>query len=1155
MTSFFNHHRTLSVLPLLMAFALLLLSTASTAQSAKSLTSGVTLEQLETRIRETEAATDIDDGTRSVLLEQYRKAAGLITKRQKHKVAEGEFARARESAPEQARALRKALEKLESSSTPTTASKKLSGKPLPELEQQLLSEKAELAALSEKLSELEVLLESQTQRAVQVRERLIEARKRSATVAEELQLPALEGEAPKLSEARRLVLEQESLALNAEIKMLDQELLSQPMRIELMNAQRDKSTLEVRRLAEAVEMLENLMVDRRGAEALSAQQETEETQRQAENKHPQVQAIAEKNAQLSETLSELAQSLEQVTDEENIASEQAKRIAERFRIARQRLEIAGLSQVIGQVLLEERQALADLSVFQNAQRLQQQRVIDSGLRQIVNQQERGRLRDIAEYVEELIAWEPFYEQEKLRAELLALAETRRELLDKAIAADEIYQQALGELDFARRQLFESTSAYAVFLDERLLWIRTGELPSWETVSSVLQPLAIFLSALHWQQLTAALVSFNSNSGLVIFGLILFLAISIKSPQIRNALRDSGSKVGQLRHDRFRNTTKALGWTVLLALRWPVLFLAFGLHFLGAEPGSVVDSFAPSSIGKSQFVAGIGYSLYRVGLFALFFELFYTLCKPYGLAVFHFCWKPENTELLAREIRRLEHIFLPTAFIVAATVAYEPASLGGGLSRLCFLIVMLALGFFLSRILAIRTGAVVDFYASNPRSPLTWFRYLWVVLAIALPAALAALALAGYTYTSMQFGTRLLNMLWLIAGIIFFNQLIERWVLLTGRKLAFRAALEKHRQQRAARVAADGEEQNSESEAILLDAAEVDFGALSEDTRKLINTALTLVAAVGLWGIWADVLPAFRILDDITLWHYSIIVDGAEKLAPVTLNDVILGLLVTVIGIAATRRLPALLEIILLSRLNISAGSRYAITKLTQYSIVAIGVVLLFNLLGGSWSSIQWLIAALGVGIGFGLQEIVANFICGIILLFERPIRIGDIVTIGDTEGTVTKIRIRSTTIRNWDQKELLVPNKEFITGRLLNWTLSDSITRIVIPVGIAYGSDVTQSIKLIQEAASEHERILDEPASMVTFEGFGDNSLTIVLRCYVGSMEYWRQTISELHLSINSKMEAAGIVIAFPQRDIHLHASQPLDVRIHPVQDVELKPT
>ena len=1059
----------------------------------------------------------------------------------------GEFARARESAPEQADLLRKELEKLEADSTLRTLPEDLLFKPLPELEQQLLSDKSSLSALSAQLTELEEVLESQSQRSELARSRLTEVKTRETVIADELQLPVPESELPLISEARRWALEHEAMALSAEIGMLDQELLSQPMRIELLSARRDKATLEVKRLSDMVERLENLTVDRRSVEARTAQEETEETQRQASGKHPLVQDLAELNAQLGETLSKLAKSLEQVTGEENTTSEQAKRIGDNFRLARQKLEIAGLNQVMGQVLLQQSRDLPDAADFRKAERRHQRRVVDSSLRQILNHQERGSLRDIADYVENLIAWEPFYEQVKLREELLTLAEARRELLDKAIATDDTYQQGLGELDFARRQLLETVTAYRKFLDERLLWVRSGELPTWEMIKSIPQPLSIFLSLEQWRTLALALLSPDSISWILVIGLILFTVLMNRSRVVRAALRDSGNSVGQLRHDRFVYTIGAIGWTLLLALRWPLLFIAVGYHLLGTDPRTAVGDFAPTLAGTGQFVPAVGYGLYRVGLFAFFFEAFYAFCKPYGLTVVHFRWNPANTELLAREIRRLAFIFLPAAFIVLATTFYDPAVLGEGLSRLIFLIVMIALARFLGHSLAPTGGALCDFYSSNPGSPLTWLRYLWLVLGIALPVALAGLAITGYVYTAMQFGGRLLNMLWLIVGIILIQQLIERWVLLTERRLEFRAALEKHRQQRAAREAVEGEDSESENDSSQLDEPEVDFGAFSDDSTKLINTALVLVAAVGLWGIWADVLPAFRIFDDITLWQYSAIIDGAEKMVPVTLNNLVLGLIVILIGMAAARRLPALLEIVLLARLNISAGSRYAIATLTQYVIVATGVVLVFNLLGGSWSEIQWLIAALGVGIGFGLQEIVANFICGIILLFERPIRIGDVVTVGETDGVVTKIRIRSTTIRGWDQKELLVPNKEFITGRLLNWTLSDPVTRIVIPVGIAYGSDVTRAIQLVQEAADEHERVLDDPATLVSFDNFGESSLTIVLRCFIGSMDYWRKTTSELHEAINNKFKDAGIVIAFPQRDVHLDTSRPLDVRIHRV--------
>jgi len=228
----------------------------------------------------------------------------------------------------------------------------------------------------------------------------------------------------------------------------------------------------------------------------------------------------------------------------------------------------------------------------------------------------------------------------------------------------------------------------------------------------------------------------------------------------------------------------------------------------------------------------------------------------------------------------------------------------------------------------------------------------------------------------------------------------------------------------------------------------------------------------------------------------------------------------------------------------TAAGRYTLTTLTTYVVVAAGLLLVLSTLGARWSQVQWLAAALSVGIGFGLQEIVANFISGLIILFERPIRVGDAVTVGDTDGVVTKIKIRATTIRNWDGKELLVPNKEFITGRLLNWSLSDQTTRLVLAIGIAYGSPVRQAMNLLEEAAHENPHVLDEPSPTVIFESFGDNALGLLLRCFVDSIDLRVSTISALNEAINEKFNAAGINIAFPQRDVHLDTIKPLRVQL-----------
>ena len=172
------------------------------------------------------------------------------------------------------------------------------------------------------------------------------------------------------------------------------------------------------------------------------------------------------------------------------------------------------------------------------------------------------------------------------------------------------------------------------------------------------------------------------------------------------------------------------------------------------------------------------------------------------------------------------------------------------------------------------------------------------------------------------------------------------------------------------------------------------------------------------------------------------VGGVEKAVPITLASIVLAVVVVISTVIAVRNLPGLLEVILLNRLLMDPGARYAYSTVCRYSITALGIFIAINSIGIRWACLQLLIAALSVGLGFGLQEIVANFISSLIVLFERPFRVGDTVTLGEVHGTVARIRIRATTIEDWDLKELNIPNKEFIAGQLISWSLSDKIVRI-----------------------------------------------------------------------------------------------------------------
>lgn len=265
---------------------------------------------------------------------------------------------------------------------------------------------------------------------------------------------------------------------------------------------------------------------------------------------------------------------------------------------------------------------------------------------------------------------------------------------------------------------------------------------------------------------------------------------------------------------------------------------------------------------------------------------------------------------------------------------------------------------------------------------------------------------------------------------------------------------------------------------------------------------------------------------------------------ITLADVGLALIIAVITILAGRNLPGLLEIAFLQRLPLDTGSRFAITTVARYTIYIVGITIALGAVDIGWSKVQWLAAALTFGLAFGLQEIFANFVSGLIILAERPVRVGDTVTVGPVSGTVTRIQMRATTITDWDRKELIVPNKSFITDQVINWSLSSTVLRVILEVGIAYGSDVRKAEELLYEAAEECHLLIDDPPPRVLFLGFGDNSLNFRLYGYIASIDNMLNSKSIMHFLINQKFEEAGITISFPQRDVHLDSLKPIDIRI-----------
>ena len=1020
---------------------------------------------------------------------------------------------------EETRKIRKELAD-SSSDAATAAIKATASSEFEEIERELLQEKANQVAVRAKLDDLQGQLDALSKRPVEIRQRLIDAKKEQEDLVAKQDLKAPADELPWLTEARRWAQSTGIAALRSEAKMLDQELLSQSVRTALLEAKIDQTSRSLDRIGSRINRLE-ILANRQGLAAVKkVQDKAKAAASDALDKPPVVRELADSNDMLARQLNDRTRKLKIIASSDDEVDAQAKQIEESFRKARERLDIAGMSNVLGEVLREQKRTLPDLRSLRKQAKQRERETADVTLRQIREGDEYKELLEPDTYIKALATDLSSGELEAIHADLSNLVEIRKSLLDNAITLDNTYLRTAAELEAAYQRLFKATQEYRNFLDENLLWIRSAPLPGMRDLEVLPDQLAILLSPGSWQSLLRVLTARLTESPL----LVLVLAISgwlvWRSRQLYAFIKLMGNKVGKPSLDEFSFTLKALGASVLLAGPWPLL-----LWILGWELGSATEATDFSSVVADAFL--------WVAPAFFYIQFFSVMCLPGGVADRHFGWVGELTGGLRREFRYLKVAFLPLAFVLLIIANVDQPDLGFGLMRIGLVAILLVLALFfyrLSRLLVLQL-------AGARRS----VRYFWAALTVATPLVLAGFALSGYFYTAGILARSLVATLWFVFGLVVLHQVVVRWLLLTQRRIALQVV---RKRLQAARESGSVEKKDDEASAAEFEEPEVDLVALSMESRKLLNILLTIIGIVGLWMIWSDVLPAFGVLNEVVLWHHSVVVAGSEQLLPVTLADIGKALLIAIVTIVATRRLPALLEIMLLQRFRLTSGNRYAVTTLMTYAIAAIGIVLFFNIVGGSWSQIQWIFAALSVGIGFGLQEIVANFISGLIILFEQPVRVGDVVTVGDTTGVVTRIRIRATTIRNWDRQELLVPNKEFITNQLLNWSLSDQTTRIKVPVGVAYGTDVQKAMALMDEAARENSNVLTDPAPSIIFEAFGDNTLNLVLRCFVGDQDIRLITITQLHEAINRKFNAAGITIAFPQRDVHLDSVRPLEVRI-----------
>jgi len=298
---------------------------------------------------------------------------------------------------------------------------------------------------------------------------------------------------------------------------------------------------------------------------------------------------------------------------------------------------------------------------------------------------------------------------------------------------------------------------------------------------------------------------------------------------------------------------------------------------------------------------------------------------------------------------------------------------------------------------------------------------------------------------------------------------------------------------------------------------------------LIWSAFTLLALF-VWGLYIQ--GTSLILEYATDGFHV----GSLHIAPVQL---VAAVVVFAIGMALTRWLKLRVITDLVKRTRLDRGGREAMVTISGYMGVTATLLVSLAVAGISFTNLAIIAGALSVGIGFGLQNVVNNFVSGLILLFERPVRTGDWIVVGDTQGYVRKISIRSTQIETFDRADVIVPNSDLISSKVSNWMLRDAWGRISVPVGVAYGSDVRKVIGILVSVANAHEGVLKDqpgvPAPKALFMRFGDSALDFELRCFIRQIDKMFDVKSDLNIAIDEAFREAGITIPFPQRDVHVH--------------------
>jgi potassium-dependent mechanosensitive channel len=919
-----------------------------------------------------------------------------------------------------------------------------------------------------------------------------------------------------LSDAQRLRAQSAQRLATLQISQLNLENSSYEPRMRLLSAQLRERQRAQTDLTQHVITLEAMLLDRTNAAIVDLQTRTTHEREEIGDTSHMLAEAADANVSLATKLGDAVRDLGDLRTHQQEWDRALRDTAQALKNTEERMRISGSSEAMGLILLAERSRLKPVQVLKRQLAELQENYAKSRTTLIDVREQQDAFADSDNTAKTTIAQFPDIPKERveeLRASLSRLFDERSEILSQVSAQLTRLANAQSDAEVQLQNLIETTDRFTTILDARLLWT-----PSHKSIDGgwlgAFRAAGTFFSAARWarafqggiqQALHAPLLSICALATLALLG---FLSL-----RARKHFENISIPMRRIRSDRYRLTSAALVWTILSAAPLPFAVWLIGMCLQSATPQT------------SGFADELGIAFESIAIPTFLFAFLRALTAENGLAQFHFRWPRPRRLSLYNAAPWLALLLLPAQFLIDFMLLRNNAPAVDTYGRSLLMLALLVTAAFCGWLLA--PGRVWTLRDSKLHEPVRLRQIVRIGL-VSGCLVLLVLVLRGYFVTALTLSARVFQTFAALLAASVLYGLGARWLVLGERHLSLKRMEEKQasENQLAATDKSEGETlPEPEPE-------EITLASVSMQTRRLLRMLVGVGLAASLLWIWSDVAPALTVFGDTQVWKSSDLVDGKAIALKVSLRDVLEALVAFALTWAATRNVPGFLEVGVLRRFNVDAPTRYAITSLTRYIIVFVGVLFGISMLGLHWSNLQWLAAGFSVGLGFGMQEIFANFISGLMVLFERPIRVGDIVTIGNIEGTVKRIRTRATTIVDWDNREVIVPNKNFITDRLVNWTLSDSTTRLVIKVGIAYRNDPKLAQTLMLDIANAHPQVLQDPAPTCWMMGFGNSTQDFELRVYVADIGQRNPVRTELQFRIAETFGEKDIELAFPQMDL-----------------------